>query len=262
MPLRILFFSVAFAVVVLAAGCSSDEVDTSADSSTSEAVTDGALADESAVDSTSDNASTDDNTSTDDNASTTGNPSTDETTTPPDPIPLGEQVAEVIVVGDPLDVMPPGIPVTEPDNDPAIGRRAPELSGTDFAGEPVEIVADGTPRVIMFVAHWCGHCQREIPAVKELIDAGALPAGLDIVVVSTAVREGVDNYPPQTWLQAEGWPGPIMRDSELMEALVAFGVGGFPFSVYLNADHEVVTRSAGEIPAEILQQIWLATVNG
>ena len=176
--------------------------------------------------------------------------------------PLGEQVGEVTVVGEILPLMPQQVPVTEPENDSAIGMVAPEITGTDFGGEPVEIVADGTPKVIMFVAHWCPHCQREVPAVTGLIEAGAVPEGLELIIVSTSVREGEGNYPPQTWLQNEGWPGPILRDAESFDALIAFGAGGFPFSVYLNADHQVVTRSAGEIPSDILEQLWLATASG
>jgi len=171
----------------------------------------------------------------------------------------GEQFAPVTVVGESLGDMPAQIPVTDADNDPAVGVVAPDLIGTDFDGTPVAITADGTPRVVMFVAHWCGHCQAEIPAVKALIDEGAVPDGLEIVVVSTAVQDGEPNFPPQDWLEREEWPGPVMRDSPEFDALFAFGAGGFPFTVYLDGEHRVVARSAGQLPEDILQQIWSAT---
>lgn len=172
---------------------------------------------------------------------------------------LGDQFGSVTVVGNALEAMPPQVSVTQADDDPAVGVVAPDVTGTSFDGTPVAITADGTPRVIMFVAHWCPHCQREIPAVKALIDAGAVPEGLEIVVVSTAVREGESNYPPQTWLATEAWPGPVLRDSAEFEALFAFGAGGFPFTVYLDSEHRVVSRSAGELPEDVLRQLWLAT---
>ena len=173
----------------------------------------------------------------------------------------GEQLAPVQVVGTPLEAMPSQVPVTDASNDPAIGVVAPDLIGTNFDGTPVSISADGTPRVVMFVAHWCPHCQEEIPAVKELIEQGAVPEGLEIVVVSTAVREGEPEFPPQDWLAGEEWPGPVMRDSAEFDALFAFGAGGFPFTVYLDSEHRVVARSAGQLPEDILQQIWLATAD-
>ncbi len=201
-------------------------------------------------------------TATDADATTETAASDSITTDPPASVPLGEQVAPVEVIGTNLDPMPQQISVTEPENDSAIGQKAPEIIGTSFDGSTVSIVADGTPRMIMFVAHWCPHCQREIPAVKAMIDDGLLPPDLEVVVVSTAVREGEDAFPPQEWLQGEQWTGPILRDSVGFDALLAFGAGGFPFAVYVNGDHEVVTRTAGEIPGDIIQQLWLATAAG
>lgn len=248
MPLRT-FTAIALALGLLSAACSSDGSVAATPEQGATTATEGS---EPAVITQSD----DDSANGD---STLG--ADDSGATAIEQAPLGEQMAAVTVTGEPLPPMPPQIPVTEPDNDPAIGVTAPELSGTDFSGHPVDVVADGTPRVVMFVAHWCPHCQREVPAVIELIDSGEVPDGLELVVVSTAVRDGDENFPPQRWLEAEAWPGPIMRDSEAFDALLAFGAGGFPFSVYLNGDHEVVTRSAGEIPSDILTQLWLATAN-
>ncbi len=251
-------------VAMIAAGCSSEPTadaaipaDTGSETTapvTDDSVTTAPVADEStAGDSTAP--------ATEDSGAIDGTTTSTSEDLAPFP-PLGDQTAAIAVTGQPLDRMPSQIPVTEPDNDPAIGQTAPEISGTDFAGSPVEIVADGTPRVVMFVAHWCPHCQREVPAVLDLIESGALPDGMELVIVSTAVRQDDENYPPQTWLQDEGWRGPIIRDSEEFDALLAFGAGGFPFSVYLNADHQVVTRSAGEIPPDIIEQLWLATATG
>ncbi len=238
---------------MFAAACSSGGGETTADDALptdTASDTTATVTDESATTATATDDSVVDDTTT----------STSEDLTPFPP--LGDQTGAIAVTGQPLERMPSQIPVTEPENDPAIGQTAPEISGTDFAGSPVEIVADGTPRMIMFVAHWCPHCQREVPAVLDLIASGALPDGLELVVVSTAVQPDDENYPPQTWLQNEGWRGPIIRDSEELDAYRAFGAGGFPFSVYLNADHQVVTRSAGEIPADIIEQLWLATATG
>ena len=173
----------------------------------------------------------------------------------------GEQFAPVAITGASLEAMPQQIPVTEPGNDASIGVVAPEIVGTGFDGAPVTVTADGTAKMVMFVAHWCPHCQREIPVVKDLIDQGLVPDGLEIVVVSTAVRDGDPNFPPQAWLEDEQWPGPVLRDSPEFEALFAFGAGGFPYTVYLDSEHRVVTRTAGEIPADVMQQLWLATVD-
>ena len=97
--------------------------------------------------------------------------------------------------------------------------------------------------------------------LQSITRGARVPDGLEIVVVSTAVRDGDPNFPPQAWLEDEQWPGPVLRDSPEFEALFAFGAGGFPYTVYLDSEHRVVTRTAGEIPADVMQQLWLATVD-
>lgn len=171
----------------------------------------------------------------------------------------GQQIASVTIDGDPLPAFPEGVQITDSSNDPAVGLVAPTLSGTNFDGSAVVVSPDGTPRVIMFVAHWCSHCQREIPVVVDLINEGKLPDGLEILAVSTAVQEGQPKYPPQDWLIDENWPGPVMRDSAEFDAVRSYGAGGFPYTVYLNGENEVVARSAGELGQDELEQLWLAT---
>lgn len=233
--------AVLFALVLAAAACGDSAGDAAIDTAETEA--DGSSVQES------------DDASGDADASASDTPASGELVAP------GEQFAPVAISGTTLEAMPQQIPVTESGNDAAIGVVAPEIVGTGFDGTPVSVTADGSPKMVMFVAHWCPHCQREIPAVKDLIDQGLVPEGLEIVVVSTAVRDGDPNFPPQDWLEDEQWPGPVLRDSTEFEALFAFGAGGFPYTVYLDSEHRVVTRTAGEIPADVMQQLWLATVD-
>lgn len=169
-----------------------------------------------------------------------------------------DQVAPVVVEGEPLAPMPEGVSITAAADDPAIGTIAPTLRGTNFDGSEVVVSADGTPTAVMFVAHWCPHCQREVPVVVDLIANGAKPDGFDVVIVSTAIQEGQPNYPPQDWLVEESWPGVVMRDSAEFDALLAYGAGGFPFTVYLDGANQVVARSAGELEPEVIEGLWLA----
>jgi cytochrome c biogenesis protein CcmG, thiol:disulfide interchange protein DsbE len=169
------------------------------------------------------------------------------------------EVSAVEVIGDSLAAMPQTGPVTDASTDPAVGTVAPAVTGTDFAGRSVTIEGDGTPKVVMFLAHWCPHCQRELPLVVDLIEEGKLPDGLEIYAVSTAVAEGQPNYPPSAWFADENWTGLALRDSAAADALLAYGGGGFPFVVYLDGDNTVLARSAGELEADTIEQLWLAT---
>ena len=133
-------------------------------------------------------------------------------------------------------------------NDDAIGDTAPTLQGTNFSGAPVTIPAnDGKAKAIFFVAHWCPHCQAEVPRLAKWIQTHGIPPGLDIEIVSTRVDELPNNYPPSAWLQREGLGQlPILIDDTKDTAYEAYGAGGLPYIVYLDKDAKVVLRTAGE----------------
>jgi thiol-disulfide isomerase/thioredoxin len=155
--------------------------------------------------------------------------------------------------------MPSNVQFADANNDLAYGVVAPTLSGTGFDGSDVVIENDGSAKVIYFVAHWCPHCQAEVPMIQGLVDDGKLPEGLDVYAVSTSVDQGRGNYPPSDWLAEEGFTPTVMRDDDSASALSAFGATSFPFAVYLNANNEVVARTAGSLDANQTEQLWQAT---
>lgn len=163
--------------------------------------------------------------------------------------------APVEVSGEPLLPMSAG-GVTTAETDPAAGMVAPDLVGTDFFGEEVSITADGTPKIIYFVAHWCPHCQREVPSVVELVEQGLVPEGVDIYTVSTAVDATRGNHPPSVWLDEEGWEFPVIRDNGDSAAYAAYGAAGFPYTVYLDGENKVLFRSSGSLDQATTLQLW------
>lgn len=147
----------------------------------------------------------------------------------------------VEVDGEPL------VPFDEAGPDPAEGLPAPVVRGESFDGTEIVIGAPTeNSTMIVFLAHWCGHCNEEVPELIALEEAGRLPDGLDIVGVSTAVAADGDNYPPSQWVVDKGWPWPTMADDEIPSALNAFGGTSFPFTVVLDAEGTVLARRAGQ----------------
>jgi len=151
-----------------------------------------------------------------------------------------EQQGTVTVTGEAL-------PTLGADPDPAIGLAAPELTGQSFDGTPVSIAPGSGPMAIWFVAHWCPHCQAEVPRIVALAEQSRLPDGVDISAVSTAVDETAPNYPPSAWLDREAWPFPVMADDTDGTAAAAYGLQGFPFLVLVDADGNVMLRTSGEL---------------
>ena len=134
----------------------------------------------------------------------------------------------------------------------AVGLAAPEVSGADFTGKQVRIAHDGRAKAIMFIAHWCPHCQAEVPLVEAWVKAGGVPAGVDLVSVATSIDPTRPNYPPDAWLQREGWTVPVIADPTNSVAS-AYGLTAFPYWVFIGPDGTVKARTAGELPVATLQ---------
>ncbi len=152
------------------------------------------------------------------------------------------QVSDVSIEGVPL----PRFEGEEPD--PAMEMRAPAFAATSFDGTEVSVLpGDGTARVIGFFAHWCPHCQRELPRIADWLANNQLPAGVEVIAVSTAVDSGAGNYPPSAWFEDEQWPATVVRDSADAEIGEAYGLRGFPYTVAVDSAGRVVARVSGEM---------------
>ena len=132
------------------------------------------------------------------------------------------------------------------DGDDAVGMTVPTVEGSDFTGRSVAITADGRPKVIVFLAHWCPHCQAAVPLLQTWVSAGGVPEGLDLVSVATGIDPSRPNYPPAAWLQREGWTVPVIADTSNTVAQ-AYGLPAYPFWVFVDANGKVVARTVGEL---------------
>ena len=133
--------------------------------------------------------------------------------------------------------------------DPAVGTSAPVVGGERFDGSEIVIGAPTeNPTLVVFLAHWCGHCNAEVPELVALDESGRIPEGLDVVGVSTAVAADRDNFPPSQWVVDKGWPWPTMADDEAQTAMIAYGGTSFPFAVVLDSrrDRPRSARRAGD----------------
>jgi thiol-disulfide isomerase/thioredoxin len=143
----------------------------------------------------------------------------------------------------------------QPAPDPAIGEAAPKLIGNNFAGAPVTLGgASGKPQIVTFFAHWCPHCQREVPIIVRLERQGVLE-GIELGGVSTGTSKDAPNYPPSDWLERVGWPAPVLVDTANQTAAKAYGLSGYPFLVFVDAEGKVVGRWAGEMPEDDLKAV-------
>ena len=137
--------------------------------------------------------------------------------------------------------------------DPAVGKTAPVLQGFGFLGNEVT-TTPGTPMLVVFLAHWCPHCQAEVPVLVNWSQSGLVPDNLDVIAVATGTDETAPNFPPSVWLANEKWPSlwPVLVDTKDQVAGNSFGLSGYPFMTLIDADGKVLWRNSGEITAEEL----------
>ncbi len=148
----------------------------------------------------------------------------------------------VSVEGDPLTPLPSG-------KDLAVGECVPTISGQQFDGTPITIggtSTSGKPAVIIGVAHWCPHCQKEVPLIQGWLDANGMPDDVDLLAVSTAAVEERGNWPADDWLIGEGWTVPTLVDDQGGTAAQALGLAGFPYMLVVDGGGHVVHRTSGE----------------
>lgn len=146
--------------------------------------------------------------------------------------------------------------------DIALCEPAPVVSGYDYAGEEITIdPANDGPTMVVLLAHWCPHCNREIPVLNEWRDAGEVPDNLNIVGVSTGVDPDATNFPPDDWLEAMDWQWSVLADSDpgaddpdddvVESAFRAYGGTSFPTMLLFGSDGRLLARFSGEAPAEV-----------
>lgn len=165
----------------------------------------------------------------------------------------GGTMAAPEVAGEPLP------PLEDPGDDPAVGMQLPEVVGTDYDGRPAAIdPGDGRAKVVMVLAHWCPHCQAEVPVVQGWLNDNGVPEDVDLYSVSTSVDESAPNYPPQDWLEREGWTPAVIADDDAGTARNILGVSGYPFFIFVAPDGSVVGRQSGQLPIEQFEEAVVA----
>lgn len=170
----------------------------------------------------------------------------------------GETEIEESIAFAPVSVAGDGLPAVDLSNgDPAAGSTAPTISGTGLNGEQLSIAADGRPKLVILLAHWCSHCQREVPVIQEWIESGAVPDGVDVyaaTVMTDRLRDS-STWPPEKWLGDLGWTVPTLEDDESGSIATAYGLTGTPFYVVLDGDNRNLGRISGAIGVDGLNAL-------
>jgi thiol-disulfide isomerase/thioredoxin len=159
-----------------------------------------------------------------------------------------------------VESLPPGaLPPFDPNqpNDAALGLQLGTVTGTEYYTAATATIdpADDTHRVWLVWAHWCPHCQDELPAVSAWYEenAAAYP-GVELVTVTTAIDPSRGN-PLEPYLDDSQFPFPVIVDEELTIAS-QLGSSAFPFWMVTDGSGTVLVRIPGAIGIDSVEQIF------
>lgn len=136
-----------------------------------------------------------------------------------------------------------------------IGKAAPSLSGPDMTGSGDVSLNDmaGKPTLVVFWAHWCPHCQKELPIIQKL--SKQMKGQVNFLTVSTSAQPGSggEQYStPEKFIETVGMTMPTVTDSSGKDAR-AYGLEGFPQIYFLDSSLVVKSAMSGEKPEEVLK---------
>ena len=142
----------------------------------------------------------------------------------------------------------------------SVGLQAPSFSGPDQNSEIISLEKNGKSKILLFLAHWCPHCQAEVPVVQEYIDTFGLPADVEVIGILTSIDRSRDNYPPHDWLVKEGWSEIQIYDLD-REIGTAYGLNAFPYWVTLDKELKVVNRVTGKLTPDQITVLINVLIN-
>lgn len=155
---------------------------------------------------------------------------------------------QVTVTGTKLPELKDGEP------DTSVGMAAPTITMDRPSAEQGVIGGVGRATLVVFLAHWCPHCQAEVPVIVKAAAERILP-DVRLIAVATGTNPQAPNFPPGAWLTRESWPGEILLDDEDFTAAIAYGLANYPYIVAIDAAGNVTARASGELTAAQLAVI-------
>jgi len=155
---------------------------------------------------------------------------------------------------EPAGVLPP---FEQGQPDAALGVVLGDVTGVEYyTNEEVTFdPSDGTARAWLIWAHWCPHCQREMPEVTEWYgeNADAYP-NVQLVSITSSIDPARGN-PLEPYLDELQTPFPVLVDEDLALA-DQFGLNAFPFWVFTSGDGTTVLRVAGYLGVDQVAEIF------
>ena len=115
----------------------------------------------------------------------------------------------------------------------------------------------GKPAVINFWATWCGYCVKEMPDFQTAYETYG--DQIEFIMLNATDGQRETKEIADAYIAEHGFTFPVYYDTTF-EAVRACGVTGFPVTLFVSADGEVLRGKAGQIEADDLNSTLEAMV--
>lgn len=128
---------------------------------------------------------------------------------------------------------------------------APDFTVLDYNGNEVNLSDfKGKPVVINFWATWCYYCKEEMPdfdlAYEKYPDVEFL-----MINATDGYQETIESA--KAYYEDEGYSFNIYFDTE-MDAVNTYGITGFPTTIFVDAEGNIITGASGMLDLETLEK--------
>ena len=130
---------------------------------------------------------------------------------------------------------------------------APSFPIEDSQGNTVQLsdFLGDKPVFLNFWASTCSPCKQEMPDIQALYEQYGDQIHFVLVNVGAAMKDTRENA--ESYLTEQGFTFPVYYDVDY-QAITTYGINSFPFSIFIDAQGNLVTYGQGMLSAELLQK--------
>lgn len=130
---------------------------------------------------------------------------------------------------------------------------APSFPMEDAQGNTVQLsdFLGDKPVFLNFWASTCSPCKQEMPDIQALYGQYGDQIHFVLVNVGAAMKDTRENA--ESYLTEQGFTFPVYYDVDY-QAITTYGINSFPFSIFIDAQGNLVTYGQGMLSAELLQK--------
>lgn len=130
---------------------------------------------------------------------------------------------------------------------------APSFPIEDSQGNTVQLsdFSGDKPVFLNFWASTCSPCKQEMPDIQALYEQYGDQIHFVLVNVGAAMKDTRENA--ESYLTEQGFTFPVYYDVDY-QAITTYGINSFPFSIFIDAQGNLVTYGQGMLSAQLLQK--------